>query len=220
MASSMNVVQDVHAEGIPVSDIRKALNHEWGELSGHIRKQTGSPPLRASTSTLVVMTRAGADLRRARETLHQLASAVPSRAILFILDESRNTPIANVWAHCSIGARGKHGACYDVIEIEMPLDRLDAIPNIIAVHRLGELPTFVVWDGPADIESREFRNVARLTDRYIIDTERFDEPLAALERYAMFLGTAGSTVIGSDLAWTRLSTWRELTSRGISAAWT
>jgi glucose-6-phosphate dehydrogenase assembly protein OpcA len=26
----------------------------------------------------------------------------------------------------------------------------------------------------------------------------------------VFLGTAGSTVIGSDLAWTRLSTWREL----------
>ncbi|HLT19508.1 MAG TPA: glucose-6-phosphate dehydrogenase assembly protein OpcA [Thermomicrobiales bacterium] len=210
MATAMSVIQDTHAEGIAIPRIREALNQEWARLSAIIQEQTGSPPLRASTATLVVLARAGSESERAREMLHRLASAVPSRAILFIFDNERQAPVASIWAHCTIGQRGKQGHCYDVIEISLPPERAVAIPNIIAVHRLGGLPTFIVWDMPVDFESREFRSINQMADRVVLDTERIDQPLDAMQRYAMFLGTAGSTVIGSDLAWTRLATWREL----------
>lgn len=218
MAQAMSAVQDTHVEGIPIAQIREALKQEWTRLSALVEEQTGSPPLRASTATLVFVTRAGAEAQRARETLHRLASTVPSRAILFIFDESRQTPIANIWAHCAIGPRGKQGHCYDVIEIALPSERAVAIPNIIAVHRLGGLPTFIVWDMPVDFESASFRAINQMVDRVVLDTERIDQPLDAMQRYAMFLGTAGSTIIGSDLAWTRLSTWRELIAHSFDPA--
>ncbi|MEZ4521087.1 MAG: glucose-6-phosphate dehydrogenase assembly protein OpcA [Thermomicrobiales bacterium] len=196
--------------GIPISGISDALNQEWSELSSDVEQRTGDPPLRANTSTLVVVARAGSDAKDALETVHQLAPAVPSRVLLFILDPDCIIPEATIWAHCTVTPRGRHGACYDVIEITIAPDRIFAVPNIVAVHRLGELPTFVVWWGQAEISSPGFASIAGVADRFIVDSESYDRPLMTMHDYARFLGTAGTSVFGSDLAWARISTWREL----------
>ncbi len=195
---------------VPISKIRDALHKEWTSLSAEVEQQTGSPPLRANTSTLVVIAEQGSVVQSTRHVLHQLASAIPSRVILFVIDPDCDTPVASIWAHCTLTTRGKQGGCYDVIEVTLPANRMQAIPNIVAVHRLGELPTFVVWTGQPAIGSTDFTAIATVADRLVIDTESFDDPHHALSDYAQFLGTAGASVLGSDLAWTRLSTWREL----------
>ena len=195
---------------IPISGISAALHEEWASLSAEVEHQTGVPPLRANTSTLVVIVKQGFAVDSARHTLHQLASAIPSRILFFVVDPDCETPTASIWAHCTLTARGKTGGCYDVIEIALPSGRIPAIPNIVSVHRLGELPTFVIWIGQADIRSPDFAALSTVADRLVIDTESFNEPMRALSDYAMYLGTTGSTVLGSDLAWTRISTWREL----------
>lgn len=195
---------------IRISELHEALHQEWSSLSAEVEKQTGEPPLRANTSTLVVITDQGPAVSSTRSTLHQLAAAIPSRILLFIVDPDQEVPRASIWAHCTLTSRGKHGGCYDVIEVTLPPGRIPAIPNIVAVHRLGELPTFVIWHGQADVRSSEFDDVSSVADHLVIDTESFDLPLRALRDYAMYLGTTGSGVLGSDLAWTRLSTWREL----------
>ncbi|MFW6075705.1 MAG: glucose-6-phosphate dehydrogenase assembly protein OpcA, partial [Chloroflexota bacterium] len=84
------------------------------------------------------------------------------------------------------------------------------IPNIIAMHRIGELPTFAIWYGEAEIFSDYFRRIADVVDRLVIDSERFRRPLAALRDYASFLNSEGIQCIGSDIAWSRILTWREL----------
>jgi glucose-6-phosphate dehydrogenase assembly protein OpcA len=198
---------------LSISQIRDALRVEWARLSTDVEHRTGTPPLRASTSTLVVVARSGTDSQRSRDTLHQLATAVPSRVLLFVLDDSVEAPAVHVWAHCTLTPRGRQGACYDAIQVTMPSRLAEAIPNIVAIHRLGQLPTFLIWSGPPDLASPEFRGIARVADRLVIDTERFDAPLQALSDYAMYLGTEGATIRGSDLAWTRLSTWRELVAQ-------
>ncbi len=214
----MTAIQDAHAEGIPISAIRSTLTQEWQRLSSYVAEETGSPPLRAATSTLVLIVGPGDEYQRAREALHQLASVVPSRAILFVLDEERSTPVAHVWAHCTIGDRHRPRSCYDVIEIELPHNRIEAIPNMIAVHRLGQLPTFVIWNGVAEFESSAFHDIAVLADRLVVDSERFSDPLKALQRYARLLESEGSSVVGSDLVWTRLSTWREIIAQSFDAS--
>jgi glucose-6-phosphate dehydrogenase assembly protein OpcA len=197
-------------EALSIAQIGAALRHEWGQLSTEVEQRTGMPPLRASTCTLVIVAHSSTDSRRSRETLHQLASAVPSRVLLFLLDDAAETASAHVWAHCTLTSRGHQGACYDVIEVTVPPRLAEAIPNIVAVNRLGQLPTFLFWNGQVDLASPEFRAIARVADRLVIDSERSDAPLRALSDYAMYLGTEGATIRGSDLAWTRLSTWREL----------
>ena len=199
-----------HEASIPISEIHDALQHEWGELSAIVEEQTGALPLRTNTSTLVVLAEAGRPAARARETLHQLAAAIPSRVILFILDRECESGWAAVWAHCALTPRGTSAGCYDVIEITLPPDRLEAIPNIVFVHRLGELPTFLIWNGIVDFDSDGTRAVAAVADRLVIDSESFADPLQATRDYRRFLTGQQSRLLGSDLAWTRMSTWREL----------
>ena len=207
----MTAVSAAHHRGsIPISEIHDALQREWGELSAVVEDQTGALPLRTNTSTLVVIADAGTPAARARETLHQLASAIPSRVILFILDNDCDTARAEVWAHCTLTPRGAHGDCYDVIEVTISPERLEAIPNIVFVHRHGELPTFLIWNGSVDFAAPGTRAVAAVADRLVIDTESFDDPLRALKDYDRFLAAHDKRVLGSDLAWTRTSTWREL----------
>lgn len=208
--STADHVDSQRRTGLPISGIHDALQQEWTALSAEIERQTGAPPLRANTSTLVVVIDQRTAVDTARETLHQLASAIPSRILLFIVDPECRTPDATIWAHCTLTSRGRQGGCYDVIEVILPPARIPAIPNIVSVHRLGELPTFVLWFGQAEIDSTDFAAVASIADRLVVDTETFDYPRRALHDYAMFLGTIGRTVLGSDLAWTRISTWREL----------
>ncbi len=197
-------------QNIPLAEVHDALQQKWATLSSEIEQHTSAPPMRANTSTLVVITDQGSSVGATRNTLHQLAAAIPSRILLFILDPMCAVPSASIWAHCTLTSRGRHGGCYDVIEVTLPPERVAAIPNIVAVHRLGELPTFVIWSGQTDLRAPGFEGVSTVADRLVIDTEGFDEPLEALRDYAMFLGTTGSGVLGSDLAWTRISTWREL----------
>lgn len=204
--------------GIALSEIHDALIKEWSDLSSEVESQTGNLPLRANTCTLVVITARGAAVRAVREALHQLAAAIPSRVLHFVFEPKQQTPTAEIWAHCALTPSGKQGGCYDVIEVVISPDMVNAIPNIVAIHRLGELPTFVVWIGQADIGSPGFRSVTSVADRLIIDTESYSRPLAALRDYAMFLGTAGSGVLGSDLAWARISTWRELIAQSFDSA--
>lgn len=196
---------------VAIDQIGTALSEEWARLSGEVESATGQPPLRTTTLTLALITRGRRMAARAREVVHQLADAVPSRVLLFNIDDSEEaTPLAQIWAHCSIPGARRNGHCYDIVEIRVPQDRLAAIPNIIALHRIGELPTFVVWLSQSDFTSEPFRRIARVADRLVIDTENFGSPLAALRDYAYFLGTSGGSCAGGDLAWTRTSTWREL----------
>lgn len=195
---------------VAIDEIGRALHEEWAHLSSEIQAATGHPPLRTTTLTLSIVARGRRGASRAREAVHQLADAVPSRVLLFNLDDSGKAPLAQVWAHCSIPRSHRSGHCYDIVEIRIPEERAAAIPNIIALHRVGELPTFVIWLSELDFQHDAVRRVARVADRFVIDSEGFGSPLAALRDYAHFLATTGSSCTGGDLAWARTSTWREL----------
>jgi glucose-6-phosphate dehydrogenase assembly protein OpcA len=104
-----------------------------------------------------------------------------------------------------------------VIEVEIGRDELAAVPNIIESLALSELPVFLVWMGEIDPGAPSFERISDAAERIIIDTRRFDEALPALCAYDTFLSLAGDTRIGSDLAWTRLATWRELLAQSFDA---
>lgn len=210
-------VQQAHSPGpIPIDQIHQELAREWAEVSARIQETTGQPPLRATTLTLALIAPYGPEVNQAREMLHQLAAAVPSRAILVVANAPVEQLSAEIWAQCTFGTPGP-SHCYDVIQVDTPESELDAIPNIIGVNRLPELPTFVLWAGSANFESDLFRRVSLAADRLIIDSERFDKPYEVLRDYAMFLGTTTTSTAGSDLAWSRLMTWRELMAQSFDS---
>jgi glucose-6-phosphate dehydrogenase assembly protein OpcA len=107
-----------------------------------------------------------------------------------------------------------------VVEVEVGRDDLPAVPNIIESLALSELPVFLLWMGQLDPGAPDFARISTAAERLIIDTRRFDEALPALCSYDDFLRAAGQDCIGSDLAWTRLETWRELLAQSFDPAQT
>jgi len=82
---------------------------------------------------------------------------------------------------------------------------------------LSELPIFLLWMGATEPGSTTFARISNAAERLIIDTRRFDEPLPVLCDYDIFLNDSGDACVGSDLAWTRLATWRELLAQSFDA---
>lgn len=202
-----------------VRTIERAISEKWGELGVQVEGETGQPPLRTNILSLVLICLNAQETRLAREILEHLADAAPSRAIILNLRNVEQPLTAEVWAHC-LRLTGGHGPCYDVVEIEVGRDDLPAVPNIVESIALSELPVFLLWMGQLELTSADFARISAAAERLIIDTRRYDHALTALCDYDDFLRAAGRSCIGSDLAWTRLETWRELLAQSFDPAQT
>lgn len=206
----MTIAEHQSRQPFPVERIQAELRHEWAAVCQHVEDETGQPPLRTNIMTLALMVRGEREARNARELLGQLATAVPSRVLLFILSPPGENLEARIWAHCAVERDSQLHNCYDVVEITIPQDELAAVPNILEENKLPDLPLFIVWNTPYNLMSNEFGRIARRADRLVIDTQHFNSALEALNDYARFLRTIGARCAGTDLCWSRLLTWREL----------
>jgi glucose-6-phosphate dehydrogenase assembly protein OpcA len=80
---------------------------------------------------------------------------------------------------------------------------------------LPELPVFTWWEGTPPFDQQVFAELTSVTDRLIVDSAAFSDPLADLRRLAAAIGTVEPAV--TDCAWGRLTPWRELLSAPFSA---
>lgn len=210
MAAAMTAEPKSTNRQIPILEVHDALHDEWAKLARDVEAATGEPPLHTATLTLAIVTSDKREVEAARSFVQELAHSVPSRVLFFSIDEDAEELAATVSARCAVTPKGRYGHCYDIVDVTVPQSRIGAIPNIIATHRIGELPIFTIWHGEADVRSEQFRRIADVVDRLVIDSEHFGQPLLALRDYSDFLNSGVSQCIGSDLAWSRTLTWREL----------
>lgn len=200
----------VQSEAVPIDQLHALLNETWMKISCDIHDETGHMPLRTATLTLAIITTSATERESVRESIHQLATAIPARVLLFGPTDPTSEIRARVSAQCSFTHRKQHGACYDIIDVDFPSDEYEAIPNIISSQRISQLPTFIFWSGEVDITSERFRRICRPADRLIIDSEQFNDRLKTVCSWAQFLEMHRMSFAGGDLAWTRIGTWREL----------
>jgi hypothetical protein len=73
---------------------------------------------------------------------------------------------------------------------------------------LPELPVFTWWEGTPPFGEEVFDELTSVTDRLIVDSAAFVDPVADLRRLAGVVGALEPAV--TDCAWGRLTPWREL----------
>jgi glucose-6-phosphate dehydrogenase assembly protein OpcA len=194
---------------VSVDSVTKELSRLWGDISNQVEERTGQIPLRTSILTLVIVAQGPAEARTARATLEQLVEQMPSRAIVIELGPSGTQIEAHVTAHCR-ALDGGQAACYEVIELKAPSDRIGALPSLLVPLELFDVPSFMWWVGSVDFDSFLFHKLAASAERIIIDTSRTDSALAALSGYHQFLNNPDCVCTGTDLNWARATSWREL----------
>lgn len=194
---------------VSVDSVTHELSRVWGDISRQVEERTGTIPLRTSILTLVVVAQGSAEAGTARSTLEQLVEQMPSRAIVIELGESGTRLDAHVTAHCHALGGGR-AACYEVIELRAPADRIGALPSLLVPLELFDVPSFMWWVGAVDFESSLFQRLVVSAERIIVDTAKAESALDALSGYHAYLNNADCQCTGTDLNWARTTSWREL----------
>jgi glucose-6-phosphate dehydrogenase assembly protein OpcA len=167
--------------------------------------------LRACTLTLVVLEEASGDAAELGETIAALMPEHPARTIVVRLSGAGERALAErVYAQCWMPFGERRQICCEQIEITASDAALADVPSVVLPLAAPDLPV-IVWSRSARLfEMPPFGAIARMAAKVVVDSAGFADPKGALRLLAE---TARSGVPLGDLAWTRLTRWREMLAR-------
>jgi glucose-6-phosphate dehydrogenase assembly protein OpcA len=186
--------------------ILRDLEALWVEL-GQSDPEKRNAVLRACSMTLVVALDAGDDEGEAAETVAELMHDHPSRSIVLRVRRGGGDGLeARVLAQCWMPFGRRQQICCERIEITAPVARLEEVPRVILGVTAPDLPVVVWCRGARLCREKGFEELAGMADKLIVDSGKF--PTA--EEGLAFVREAGRRQLTGDLAWTRVTAWREM----------
>jgi glucose-6-phosphate dehydrogenase assembly protein OpcA len=188
---------------------------ELSELRASLaREKKTDNLLRASSMTLLVTCEDDADLARAREKVGEVLRRHAARAIL-VRTQGGATSEARVFAECRKGPSGNEQICSEGIEVVADAADLGDVARQIAPLVVRDLPVMLWCRGAQVFSSPRLEPLFALAQRVIVDSCAAPDAAAALERVKKIRGRGWRA---GDLAWTRITGWREALARRFGAA--
>ena len=174
-------------------------------------KQGGAGVLRACSMTLVVIAEAGDDASALGETVAALMPEHPARSILILLPGAGERALSQrVYQQCWKPFGQRQQICCEQIEITASDAALADLPSVILPLAVPDLPV-ILWCRSARLAGRpEFAEIARMATKVVMDSAAAADAAGAIRRMADAVRSGG---ILADLAWTRLTRWRETLAR-------
>lgn len=195
---------------IRVETVLKDLRNLWANLGKS--ETTGGGVLRACAMTLIVADEYHADVEKqnAGEIIGELMHEHPSRAIVIRQQPGADLD-ARVFAQCWMPFGRRQQICCEQIEITAPPEGMGEVPNSVLALMAPDLPVVLWCRGAQWFASSGYEKLLTLADKAIFDST-LTAPARGLSRLRV-LRSSGRRV--GDLAWTRLTFWRET----IAQAW-
>lgn len=199
-------VQDQSAEAfeeVAPGDIEQTLERQrsrGGNGTGAV--------VRASVANLVVVTPNRAAGQRALAAVEELGSRAPSRCVVLIAEPPEGRQGVRSWARV-VNRRPATGP--EVVWEEVVVQTNVHPSHLTAVVLpllLSELPVFTWWEGTPPFHQQVFDELTSVTDRLIVDSAAFTDPVADLRRLTGVVAVVEPAV--TDCVWGRLTPWREL----------
>jgi glucose-6-phosphate dehydrogenase assembly protein OpcA len=185
--------------------------HDLTELWVSLGKQNGGEStgvLRACAMTLVVVAEEHEDAAEVGETLGLLMREHPSRAVVVRVRDIEAPELeARVFAQCWMPFGQHRQICCEQIEISTSNSSLVDVPAVVLPLVVADLPVILWFRPPRLLGSPALIGLTRIATKTIIDSSLFPDTQAGLDRLAR--ASASGLRVG-DLAWTRLTRWREL----------
>lgn len=185
------------------------LSEVWASLGKQANGES-SGVLRACSMTFVVLIDNPDDAAAIGQTLAELMPEHPSRAIVVRLTDGPEPALTGrAFAQCWRPPGRKEQICSEQIEIVTANRQmqLEGVARVILGLTVPDLPV-VLWARCALLlQSPAFAPVVALASKVIMDTAGASDASAALKAIDEAQIRRGSAV--GDLAWTRLTPWRE-----------
>jgi glucose-6-phosphate dehydrogenase assembly protein OpcA len=195
--------------------ILRELAGMWATLAAPEPGGSTSPGvLRACSMTLIVAAADERDAMAIGETLAGLMHEHPSRVIVLKPAPAGETPSARVSAQCWMPFGGRQQICCEQVEIVTPEGQLDEVARVLVGLLAPDLPA-VLWTRHAPwLERAGFERLEPLIGKIVLDSrdvEGSSSELAMLRRLR-----AQSRPRVADLAWARLTLWREMVANTLA----
>src|SRR5450631_2032817 len=179
-------------------------------------KQGDAGVLRACSMTLLVIAEADDDAAALGETIAALMPEHPARSILIRLLGDRERALSQrVYQQCWKPFGQRQQICCEQIEITASDPALADLPSVILPLAVPDLPV-ILWCRSARLVRRpEFGEIARMATKVVIDSAADTDAIDAIRRMADAVRSGGGIagLVWADLAWTRLTRWRETLAR-------
>jgi glucose-6-phosphate dehydrogenase assembly protein OpcA len=174
-------------------------------------KQGDAGVLRACSMTLLVIAEAADDTGALGETIAALMPEHPARAILTRLQGDGERALSQrVYEQCWMPFGQRRQICCEQIELTASDAALADLPSVILPLAVPDLPV-ILWCRSARLVGRpEFGAIAGMATKVVIDSAAAADSRDAIRRMADSVRRGG---IFADLAWTRLTRWRETLAR-------
>jgi glucose-6-phosphate dehydrogenase assembly protein OpcA len=131
----------------------------------------------------------------------------PARAIVIrVLRAGERTLSDRVYAQCWMPFGQRRQICCEQVEITASDAAMADLPSVVLPLAVADLPLILWCRSPRVAGMREFGGLAAMARKIILDSARFDDPQEALR----FLTAMAPGALVGDLAWTRLTRWREM----------
>lgn len=132
------------------------------------------------------------------------------------VDARPEAPSSHLQAYLSAFCRRPSGSerqlCCEQITLRADGEAARHLHGTLAALLAADLPVFLWWRGRPPFGSHRLGRLADLADRLILDTASAGDDLETLVDLAAFSGGAGDGAAPGDLAWRRLTRWREATA--------
>ncbi len=175
--------------------IRQELSELWITLGEH--KEDGGV-LRACSLTLIAAVDEADDPAEIGQTIAMLMREHPSRAIVVrVRDAAENYLASQVLAQCWMPFGNRRQICCEQVEIVASIPSLSDLPAVLLPLTVADLPV-VLWARSLS----GLRALKGIAGKLIVDS-------ANLGSFAEVQEIARTQRVG-DLAWVRLTRWREL----------
>jgi len=191
--------------------ILKELAELWVSTAKEPEGSGDAGVLRACSMTLVVMAEESDDVMSLGETIAALMPEHPARAIVVRLRGSGEPGLtARVFAQCWMPFGQRRQICCEQVEITAPDASLADLPPLILPLCVPDLPV-LLWCRSGRLSGMpEFAPMAAMAHRVVLDSAKLGAARDALPYCSAMVGRG--TLLG-DLAWTRLTLWRETLAR-------
>ena len=182
--------------------VLRQLSELWVSLG----KEQSDGVLRACSMTLIVLADDTDDQAAIGETLAALMPEHPSRAIVVRVPGGAPSMEARVFAQCWMPFGQRRHICCEQIEITAGATDIGELAAFVLPLTVPDLPV-VLWCRSARLFALPgFSEFAKVARKLVIDSALLPDAGAALRTLA---GMAQSGRVLGDLAWARITRWRE-----------
>jgi glucose-6-phosphate dehydrogenase assembly protein OpcA len=204
-------VEEAVMDTVAPEKILKELAELWTGLGKQGEAEGGQGVLRACTMTLVAIAEASENAPDLDETLAALMAEHPARAIVIRLSGAGERALSErVHAQCWMPFGQRRQICCEQVEITASDAALPDLPSVVLPLAVPDLPLILWCRRPRVFDLPEFRQLADMAARVVVDSGGFSDPPSAIRRLAAEVARPGPPI--GDLAWTYLTRWREMLS--------